>query len=93
VIAARGEGALALLLVAGEREQDRRLEAGHLADEAGELAAVDVGKLEVEEDDLGPELARHLQALVAADRELDLVAHAAQQHGHGVCGIEIVVDD
>ena len=78
-------------LRAGREDQDRHVARG--TDAPADLDSVELGKPEVEHDQVGDELFRELQRLDAVARRADLVALLAQGPAKDVGDRRVVLDD
>src|SRR5215831_5937989 len=94
LVVARLEGAqlVPLLAVAAERDQSRAA-AELRADLPGDLVAVDARQPDVDQDDVGLELHRELDAAHTVARLVDLVPGALEQYAHHFAVVGVVLDD
>jgi len=66
---------------------------GVLAEGADEVVAVDFGEADVEECDVGAEVFDGDESVGAVVGDADVVAGHSEEHGEGVGGVAVVVDD
>jgi len=88
----RASSAIILLTEAGGRDQEQRPNWPSGTKAPGDLEAVQLGQLEVKEDDLGLHRAGYLQGRVSIVRHADLLILKPEELGERVGRIDVVVD-
>src|SRR5262245_26252596 len=78
---------------ARDGDEQRRLPPGLPADIAGEVVTIHSGQADVEQQDLGPELARNAESLDSVEGGANVVPDRFEQHSQADRGVAIVVDD